>query len=412
MKPVITIIATGSEITAGRSIDTNSAWIASELFGLGWKVRNFLALPDDPKVILEELENLKNRASLQPTLVIMTGGMGPTADDFTLECIQKLQNKNSIVVEKARIKLEAIYKSRGKTYEDILPSVLRQTKVPEDSFILDNSVGIAPGFVENLSDSSYLVCMPGVPSEMKEMFQRRLLPFLKRTFEKGNLFQMTRWVWNIGESLFQSEFIEKELDLKDLEWGVTAQKGFIKAIFQSESSEVVQEATVKLQNYYKERCTIDVFQKNHEVLTSSRESVAVAESCTGGLLGKRLTDLPGSSAYFKGGVLTYSNQLKKDLLDVNAVDQFGAVSKEVAIQMAESTLSKFQTNYALSITGIAGPDGGSQEKPVGLVYIAVASKNKETFCKEFRFPGNRDTIRENAANSSLYLLHLRLEGIV
>ncbi len=409
MKPRITIIATGSEITAGRSIDTNSGWIANELFSLGWKVRNFIALPDNPKFILEELTALKETAKKEPVLAIMTGGLGPTEDDYTLETVLDLQSKDSYIVERARLKLESIYKSRGKSYENILETVLRQTKVPNDSFVLDNTVGIAPGFVEEIGASSYLVCMPGVPSEMKEMFAKKLIPFLKRTYSQGKLFQETKWIWNMGESLFQSEFISKLEDLfsEGLEWGVTAQRGFIKAIFQSENETLVKTAIQRLQEFYGSKCTGDVFIETHEFLKDKKQKLAVAESCTAGQLGKRITDLPGSSAYFLGGILTYSNEAKVSELGVepSVLESKGAVSEQVALAMVNGLESKWKSDYSLSITGIAGPEGGSAEKPVGTVWIGFKSKGKEARALSFRFPGNRDSIREISANTALYLLH-------
>ena len=289
-QPIITIISTGSELTAGRSIDTNSGWIANQLFEMGWKVRNFIVLPDDPKVIMEELTRIKETATKNPSeavLAIMTGGLGATEDDYTLQCALELTGKKMEVNEKARLRLQKFYESRGKSYSDILPLVLRQVYIPEDSITLENSAGLAVGFIVSLDKNSFFSCMPGVPIEMKEMFQRRLLPFLKKTYQKENLFKETRWIWNIGESLFQSEFIGEQKDLvgAGLEWGVTAQKGFIKAIFQSTSEALVKEVINRIEIFYGDKCTKDVFEENHNSLLATNSSLAVAESCTGGLLG-------------------------------------------------------------------------------------------------------------------------------
>ncbi len=147
--PSFIIISSGSEITGGRSLDTNAKWIANELFLLGWQVQKFVVLPDDPKRIYTELLSLLENSKQEETFVIMTGGLGPTEDDYTLESVLKLTGKKSYIVEKAKIRLQRIYESRGKRYEDIIPAVLRQTEVPEESFVLDNSVGIACGFIES-----------------------------------------------------------------------------------------------------------------------------------------------------------------------------------------------------------------------------------------------------------------------
>ncbi len=409
--PRITIISTGSELTAGRSIDTNSAWLANQLFEMGWKVRNFIVLPDDPVTILEELSRLKSIAEKQKEddhLVIMTGGLGSTEDDYTLECVLKLSGKEKAVNEKARIKLQMLYESRGKSYSDILPTVMRQIYFPEDSKVLDNSVGLAVGFVESISENGYLVCMPGVPLEMKEMFQKKLKPFLKQTFQKETLFQQTRWIWNIGESLFQAEFVEKQKDLLDagIEWGVTAQKGYIKGIFQSNDESLVVEAAKRMEVFYQERCTHDVFDKVHSTLIENGKTITVAESCTGGLLGSKLTSEPGSSAYFLGGILTYSNEQKIQLLHVGRemIDRFGAVSRETCLAMVDGLANLIDSDYQISITGIAGPGGGSADKPVGTVWIGRKRKGESSEAFKFQFPGNRETVRESASNTALFLL--------
>lgn len=411
--PIIIILSTGSEITAGRSLDTNSGWIANELFELGWKVHKFVALPDDPNSILEELRHWKEKAKQQKILVIMTGGLGPTEDDYTLHTVLQLTGKSPEVNAKAKLRLERIFKERGKLYEDLLPTVIRQVSAPEDTMILDNSVGIAVGFVEDLGKDSYLVCMPGVPSEMKEMFTRRLVPFLKRSFPRENLLQKTKWIWNLGESLFQRDFIETNLNLlqSGIEWGVTAKRGYIKAIFQATDQVVLDETINRLEAMYKDWISDDVFRFVHESLLQSKKKIAITESCTGGLLGKLLTDFPGSSAYFQGGITTYSNDWKVSELSVpeSTLEKFGAVSSETAEAMAIGLLSKTKVDITISITGVAGPDGGTELKPVGTVWIGFAWLDKENNTnhnsKEFRFPGNREGIRENAANTALFLLY-------
>ncbi|TGL90171.1 nicotinamide-nucleotide amidohydrolase family protein [Leptospira congkakensis] len=411
--PYIVIISTGSEITAGRSLDTNSGWMANQLFELGWKVKKFIALPDDPELILSELKTLKQLAESKPVLVLMTGGLGPTEDDYTLETVLKLSGKKSYSVEKAKIRLQRIYESRGKQYSDILPTVMRQTHVPEDCKTLDNHVGIAVGFVEPIGVDSYLVCMPGVPSEMKEMFARRLTPELKRIYPRENLVQKTKWLWNIGESLYQKDFVEAHRDrlFSGVEWGVTANRGYIKCIFQSLDSKKLEKVVAELENQYPKIISDDVFTFVHEELISKKLTIAVGESCTGGLLGKKLTDSPGSSSYFVGGFLTYSNELKESLLGVpeDTLNQFGAVSKETATAMAKGISEKTKADYCISITGIAGPDGGTDEKPVGMVWIGIKSPEGSIETHSYIFPGNRESIRENASNTALFLLYQSLK---
>lgn len=410
--PSFVIISSGSEITGGRSLDTNAKWIANELFLLGWQVQKFVVLPDDPKRIYTELLSLLENSKQEETFVIMTGGLGPTEDDYTLESVLKLTGKKSYVVEKAKIRLQRIYESRGKRYEDIIPAVLRQTEVPEESFVLDNSVGIACGFIESIGENFGLACLPGVPREMTEMFAKRLVPELKRRFPRENLNIEIRWLWGIGESLFQSEFIESNRDLitQGIEWGVTANRGYIKVIFISKSKTFLDEIIFRLTSQYSQIISEDVFQSVHSELMNLKKTVAVAESCTSGLLGKKLTEYSGSSAYFLGGFLTYHNTLKVNLLGVNekTINDFGAVSRETAIEMVNGVQERTLSDFSISITGIAGPDGGTKEKPVGTVWIGIKETGSEAIAFKYEFPGDRDTIRENAANTAIYLLYKHL----
>ncbi|TGM53916.1 nicotinamide-nucleotide amidohydrolase family protein [Leptospira biflexa] len=416
MTPYIVILSTGSELTAGRSVDTNSGWIANQLFELGWKVKKIITLPDDPNLIFKELETLQSLAKEIPVLAIMTGGLGPTEDDYTLETVLKLTGKTSYAVEKAKIRLTKIYEARGKDYKDILPTVFRQTNVPEGCKTLDNSVGIAVGFIESLGENSYLVCMPGVPSEMTEMFKRRLVPELKKMYPRENLIQKTKWLWNIGESLFQNEFIEpnREVYFKETEWGVTANRGYIKCIFQSTNDVMLDTILKSLEKQYPDIISDDVFQYVHEQLLNEKWTISVVESCTGGLLGKKLTERAGSSAYFMGGFLTYSNEMKSNLLGIpkEIIETFGAVSDEVAFAMVEGLCLKTGTDFGVSITGIAGPEGGSEEKPVGTVCIGLKEPNGKIKVHRYLFPGNRESIRENASNTALFLIYQSLKGKV
>ncbi len=407
--PSFVIISSGSEITGGRSLDTNAKWIANELFLLGWQVQKFVVLPDDPNRIYSELNALLENSKQEPTFVIMTGGLGPTEDDYTLETVLKLTDKKSYTVEKAKIRLLRIYESRGKKYEDIIPTVLRQTEVPENSFVLDNSVGIASGFIESIGANFGLACLPGVPREMTEMFSKRLVPELKRRFPRENLNIEIRWLWGIGESLFQSEFIENNRDIisKGIEWGVTANRGYIKVIFISKIKSILDEILSKLNSKYSHIISEDVFQSVHSELIKQKKTVAVGESCTSGLLGKKFTEFPGSSAYFLGGFLTYHNNLKVNLLGVKeeTIANFGAVSYETAIEMVNGVHERAGSDFSISITGIAGPEGGTKEKPVGTVWIGVKESGSGPIAEKFEFPGDRDTIRENAANTAIHMLY-------
>lgn len=403
----VVIVSTGSEITNGKSQDTNSGWIANELVGLGFEIRQIVALPDNPILILDVLNQFVN--SKDVNWIIMTGGLGPTEDDYTIDVVLKLTNQNPIYVEKAKRKLQAIYEKRGRNYEEILPTVLRQIRVPEHSEILENRVGIAPGFIHTFREDCRLVCMPGVPPEMKAMFEKRLLPRMQDQSGRKGRFRGERSIWNIGESLYQEEFIKNHPLLKDnsVEWGVTAKRGYIKTTFLSESKEKIDTILADLDEKYSDRIAGNVFEDLHRILLERNEKIAIAESCTGGWTGKLLTDLPGSSAYFIASLVTYHNLAKENILFVpNAtLTSKGAVSEETAKEMLSGIEKHFDINYSLSITGIAGPSGGSEDKPVGLVYVGVKKKGRPARILKYYFPGNREIVRESSANNAIFQLY-------
>jgi nicotinamide-nucleotide amidase len=407
----VIIISTGSEITNGKSQDTNSTWIANELSGLGIKVNKFIALPDDSSILTDEINHLVkiSQDSGFYNWIIMTGGLGPTDDDLTVDVLLKIKNLQPQFVEKARLKLESIYKSRGYNYEKLLDTVMRQTRIPEGSRILDNKVGIAPGFILELSDSCSIACMPGVPAEMKEMFSRRLLPILRESIQATVLYRGEKILWDMGESLYQEKFarIHPIIQSGRVEWGVTAKRGYIKCTFLSAIQTDIDSILKDFETAFGDKCSDDIFLPLHNFLMNSNKKLAIAESCTGGLLGKIITDFAGSSKYFISSLVTYSNSAKENLLFVNpeTILNKGAVSPETAIEMVNGLEKHFNLDYGVSITGIAGPDGGSSDKPVGLVYIAIKTKSNKPKVFEYRFPGNREAIRESSANNALYQLY-------
>ncbi|MCZ8239124.1 MAG: nicotinamide-nucleotide amidohydrolase family protein [Leptospiraceae bacterium] len=407
----ITIISTGSEITGGKSQDTNSMWMANELAGLGIKVRNFLALPDDPEIIYDEIISLKDKSIQRKDEIawfILTGGLGPTEDDYTVDVVLKILNKPSEIVEKARLKLESIYRARGRDLGDLLPAVLRQTRIPADSIPLDNKVGIAPGFISELAPNINLCCMPGVPPEMREMFTKRLLPKIRDSISPTKMYRAEKFIWNQGESLYQEKFVKNHpiLQTGRVEWGVTAKRGYVKVTYLSPEESDLAKILSDLDKSFPDSCSDDIFSLMPKILIERNQKIAVAESCTGGWVGKLFTDLPGSSQYFISSLVTYDNIAKENILFVNSETLLkkGAVSPEVAIQMTNGLEKHFDVDYSLSITGIAGPDGGTDEKPVGLVYIATKKKGQAARVLEYRFPGNREIVREASAHNAMFQL--------
>ena len=406
----IHIISTGTEITSGKSVDTNSTWIANELTGLGFSITKFLALPDKPLLIEEEIRSIMARAG--ENLIIMTGGLGATADDHTLDVISKISGKDTVTHEKALEKLTFLAEQRGKVYQDLLPVSRRQTTIPLGSRVLENDVGLAPGFYIQLNDTTRLAAMPGVPKEMKKMFSDYFLPMVKKDYYKEDLQSRSRSIWGVTESIFQATFIKNHNDIiqDGVEWGVTAKPGHIKVTFKSTSVDNLRKIIGHIDTEYKDKIGDDIFLDIHSMLTSSKRTVSTAESCTGGLVGKILTDMSGSSAYYLGSVVAYHNDIKQNILGVKkgTLDSVGAVSPETAGEMASGVQHRFNTNYAISVTGIAGPTGGTKDKKVGLVYIGIKANHEEPKVFKYELPLSRDIFRDYVANIALFHLYQKL----
>ncbi len=404
----IIILSTGTEITSGKSLDTNSMWIANELTEMGFNVNQFIALPDNREQLRNEIENYIQ--SKENTLLIMTGGLGATGDDHTLGLLTEIKGGGIRRIESAYQKLISISEKRGKEYVDLIPITSKQTNVPMDSIEMENTVGIAPGFFVQLGEFYHLAAMPGVPIEMKEMFSRSLVPILKKKYTIKDLHYVSKFIWNMSEGIYQKEFININNDYiqnNQIEWGVTAKAGYIKVSFRSESDEKLNHIINLLNQFYKERATDDIYELIHELLTNRKETISTAESCTGGYIGKLLTDKAGSSAYYMGSIVSYDNSIKEKLLSVkkDTLLKFGAVSEESAREMLFGLEKSMQTNYCISVTGIAGPGGGSTEKPVGTVFIGIKTKNKQEKIFKHIFSIGRESFREAVARISLYYLY-------
>ncbi|AVV48738.1 nicotinamide-nucleotide amidohydrolase family protein [Leptospira santarosai] len=415
--PKIVVLSTGSELTAGRSQDTNSSWIANELFGMGFAVSKFVVLPDDPVVISEELRTLTALATKETSiLLVMTGGLGPTEDDYTLEVVCKIKGVTAEESPIAKRKMETFYRLRGRNFQEAMQAAVRQVSVPEGSFVLNNNVGIAPGFILSLAENVHLGCMPGVPGEMTEMFREEFAPWILKTYSPRELYSGFRFVWWMSESQFQKEFISKEKAIADgkVIWGVAAKRGYIRVSFQSDSRTLIDDLLRKLDTFYGAKSTSDVFEELPKMLIEKKITVGTAESCTGGLIAKTFTDVPGASAYFYGGIVSYDNGVKTGILGVkrNTLEEFGAVSGETAKEMAEGALDALGVDYSISVTGIAGPGGGTPQKKVGLVYFGIGRKGGETEVHEHYFPFPRSSFREFAAHTGIYLLYKRLKRSV
>src|SRR5918995_3708638 len=407
------IVTIGTEMLLGDLVDTNTAWLSIRLATLGVGVYRHTTVGDNRVRIVGALGEAASRADL----VITTGGLGPTSDDLTNECLAAVAGREMVQYPEARAHVDEMFRRFGRT-----PTTnnYKQALFPKGTQLIPNPLGTAMGALLE-SDGTLFVTLPGVPSEMRGMFEETLEPLIRER-SHGSIISKTLWFAGIGESAL-AEKVQEFLDATDPTVAPLAGQGKVRlrittrAATQEEAEEkiapVEEEILSRLGEYY--------FGEDDETLESAvgrllkerGETLALAESCTGGLLAKRLTDIPGSSAYLEEGLVTYSNESKERLLGVSheLLVEHGAVSEPVARAMAEGARGVGGTDYRLPVTGRAGPDGGTQEKPVGLVFVGI-SDSKDTSAHKLDLTAwarSRESIRERSANRAFDLLRLRLE---
>ncbi|MDY6820041.1 MAG: competence/damage-inducible protein A [Deferribacterota bacterium] len=403
------IFAIGNELLDGSTIDTNSSYISKKLVKNGFKVNQISILPDNLDIIVNTLKNSLNKHKI----IITTGGLGPTFDDLTTKGISLVSEKKLILYNELLKDLEEKFRRRKKTLDQ---EQIKQAELPESSTIFRNSIGTAPGFAVKVN-KSLIVALPGIPSEMKQIFNDYVLPYLTRQYQPNKTYTKDLYFSNITESAVNKVLLEEHITQK-VNTTLNVSKGKIIVRLKSASDKLLNEALEVLQDKLRAYYFGADDETLEEVVVESLEkknlTLSTAESCTGGLVGKYITNVPGSSNIYNGGVIVYSNEAKIKLLNIDKklLEEKGAVSYEVARDMALNASSIFNTDVSVSITGIAGPGGGSPEKPVGLVYIGLYYKGKY---KIFRYylSGNRDNIRERSASiaMSLILRASRDEGI-
>jgi nicotinamide-nucleotide amidase len=402
------IITVGDEILIGQIIDTNSAWMANQLNLAGVKVNKITSISDNAEEIKTALSKAENNADI----VLVTGGLGPTNDDITKKVLAEYFGSTRMVVHEPSLRfIETRFAKRGIAMNSLNR---QQAEVPDCCTVIPNNHGTAPGMWFEKGKTIF-VSMPGVPSEMMKMLPD-ILDLLKQKVVLPKIFHKTMMTYGISESELAEkiEIWENSLPekialayLPNIETGVKLRL----TSYAYDEKQIIEEQFNKLTAilgkyiYGYEPDTLE--SVSGKLLLKERATVATAESCTGGRIAHRITSIPGSSAYFKGGIIAYSNEIKAKALGVNPADieKFGAVSSEVALQMAEGACRMLNTDYAVSTTGVAGPTGGTVDKPVGLCWFGIATPNgTKTF--SHNFIGDR---QENiAAASSVALNILRL----
>jgi len=408
------IISIGSEILRGQITDTNANFIAKKLVELGIDLEHISAVSDNSESLLSTLKLALQRSDL----IITTGGLGPTEDDITYQTIARALNLKLIKYPEAEENLKRILK---KINTILSPSNLKQTYLPEGAKIIINQYGTAPAMILEKDDK--IICsFPGVPHEMKRLVEENLIPYLKEKFPPSMIKKSkTLKITGLGESSVNEllrDYMNKQTNFS---FGIYANPEDIQvqvttlAPTEKETDKLLQSSVNQLTNilgnyvYGTDKQSLEEIVGN--LLKNKKLKVAIAESCTGGMLGEMITRIPGSSKYFQGGVISYASIVKEDLLKVRpeVIKKYGEVSVQVALIMAEEVRRCCYSDIGISITGIAGPGGATDKKKVGLVYMALAD-GKKTITQKHQLFGSRQLIRLRAARRALNMLRNYLSG--
>ncbi len=408
------ILSIGDELVLGQTIDTNSAWLSAQLARLGIGTLYHHTVADDLPAIRAALEDAAKAAEL----VLVTGGLGPTEDDLTRQALAQAMGVELVLNEESLAQIQAHFARRQRKMGD---RNRVQAMQPAGARMIENTAGTAPGIAAQLGQARVYV-MPGVPVEMRIMYERSIAPELDASMAgRASILTTTINTFGWGESAVADELRDLLTRDRNPRVGTTVSRGLVSLRVRSEFTNGDDaarhlEETARL---IEEKLGPIAFGRDETTLQEALVTLlkerglklVTAESCTGGMLGGMITDVPGSSAVYEGGWVTYSNAMKTAELGVSEdlLTQHGAVSKPVACAMAQGALARSSADVALAITGIAGPGGGTPEKPTGTVYIALADRSI-TRVMRYIFPDGRDFVRDCAARCAMAMLRLHLLG--
>ena len=408
------ILTIGDEILIGQITNTNSVWIAQQLNLIGVKIVHMASVADDEAAIITAFDNAAARADF----VFITGGLGPTKDDITKKTFSNYFNAELVMDEEVLKHVSSFFIKRGREINEINS---KQALVPKGCTVINNPHGTAPGMWMKKNNTVF-ISMPGVPFEMKDMMTETLLPKIKRENNLPHIYHKTVLTNGIGESALAEliEDWEDNLIYKNIKLAYLPQTGMVRLRLSTSGPDMdvlkksidteIEKLKINIDNYifgyenYGEESPslADIVS---QLLRNTKQTVALAESCTGGYISSLFTGIAGASDVFKGAIVPYTNTAKHELLEVDEAifTSVGAVSQECVEQLAQNTLKKFNSDFALSVSGIAGPTGGTADKPVGTVWVAVASKEK-TLSVKFLFGDNRQRNIIMTANFALNFL--------
>jgi nicotinamide-nucleotide amidase len=417
---VVEIVTIGTELLLGHLVDTNSAHVASVLADAGVDVYLKHSVGDNAT----RLESLLREALERADGVVTTGGLGPTVDDLTKDAVAAAVGTTLEMHEPSLVAIAERFKSFGRI-APIAENNRRQAILPKGSVVLENPHGTAPGFVALRADGKFVACLPGVPREMKPMLAERLVPWLA---ERGGLqdaiFTRTLHTVGIGESDVDNriEALFRTLDNPKIAVLAHEFKVDVKIMAKARDGAAASALIAPVETELRARIGDGIFGIDAETLEGATlrrlaergQTLGTAESITGGAIADALVRVPGASQSFRGAIVAYDNAIKTSLLDVDEglLREHGAVSEEVALAMARGACARLGVDLAVASTGIAGPTGATDTKPVGLVYIAVVSRTGKASVRKLTLPGNRDDVRRRATVAALSLLwnYLDKEG--
>lgn len=404
---IVELISVGTEILLGNIVNTNGAYLAEKCAALGLACYYQTVVGDNEKRLAETIGLAKGRADI----LILTGGLGPTQDDLTKETAAKVFGKELIEDAHTKERIKDYFKKRGKKISD---NNWKQALIPKGAIVLDNHNGTAPGLIME-AEGKVVILLPGPPNELKPLFEEQVFPYLQAKTDRIIRSQIVK-ICGVGESMVES-MIEDMINVQDNPTIATYAKTgevHIRVTAQADSEKhavklikpVIHELKNRFQeNIYTTNEDVTLEQACVDLLLANDLTISTMESCTGGMIAARLINVPGVSEVFKAGYVTYSNKAKRKVLGVkqSTLKKYTAVSPKVAEEMAQGVSLLTKADVTLSVTGIAGPDGGTEEKPVGLIYIGCSVKGR-TKVAEYRFTGSRMKIRESAVVAALTLL--------
>jgi nicotinamide-nucleotide amidase len=404
----VEILNTGTELLFGSVINTHLGFLAQQLFPIGLRVQRQLTIPDGGSI-----RDAISESAVRCDVILVTGGLGPTSDDITREIVAELTGRPLQYDDSIFQRISERFKVRGLKMTD---RTARQAYVPEGAAVLPNDHGTAPGLhIPARNGIPHLFLFPGPPRELRPMFNTYALPILRSLVGNHDLHSITYRTTGLGESQVERIVGERLLAIPDLELGYCARMGEVDVrVIGSQSA--VQAGSDLIESELGPYIVTTEDKELEDIvvalLTANKATLAIAESCTGGLLANRITDVPGASLVLIEGNVTYSNESKMQTLGVSAelFSTVGAVSEEVARAMAEGALQRSETTYALSTTGIAGPDGGTAQKPVGTVFIGLASRGSATLVEQEFFPTDRPSFKRICTQHALEMLRRKILG--